>query len=482
MTLLNVNDVTIELFDVSGNNLSVVEGITEISFSKTIDDTIGTTQIVIQEAGVDDIVDTLFKKGRELDIIIDADGFNKNRLGRLIVQDYSIDYANNPNGITTVDVECESYVFSKLRDRKISINLRDENIETAVQTILDSKTGLDINLDFRAESLFTVNGSYSFEPLLNVIGNIVTDQYQLKFEDKTLIVDDLPTTQKNFDINDVANISKDVVGQPVSDIRVEGGQVNIEIDDAKQETQTDRRKLLDVNGGSKIFSTPLVVNTNSEVTAVNLATRGNSTNFDGTLNARLHPDQNGEPKNPGDESSAIATVNLDSNFVGENGTRIEFDENTIKQSVVHLVVTQSVNTSNDNGAIGVAGETIDEFRPSVTKVERSLPIVIKLSNQATRDEYGIRERKIQRDNIQSIQEARQVANRRLVKLSEPEEKITADARAEKIHNIDVLDVLQANSTGKGFEENQIYVVTDVEHTIAGTQLSTSVELLRPSRL
>lgn len=482
--LLNVNSVNLISVNEKTNEEITFSsaGITNLEFEKMLGNNIGLTEIEITTNGTN--LDDELTKGSEFIIEVDVDGLDIDSFQRLRVSDYSVSYANEPTTRRTYSITFEDYVFSILRDRNVTISFTETNIQEAVNQIIDQK-GVDISVDFRPTVDTSITQVFSFESLLSVIGDILPDRLLLKSDNKTLVINELPNSTTQFNISEVRNIEKNIIGQPISDIRVEGGQINTEIDNAEQNEIETQQSLIDSSGNQKTFSVPLNIGTNASVSSVNLQTRGDRDNFAGTLSVRLHSDVNGEPKEPEDPQKSIVERSLDANFVGEDGTKVNFGDNTIKTNVVHLVVSQNGSNLTKSEAFRIAGifDPNGDFLPSVVNVQRSLPIALRVSDEDTREKYGIREKKIKRESLNSLEDARDLGQRRLSELSEPRKEISFLAGSEKIHNLNVLDIIEPNvpsgRTVKGFKRSQ-YIVRDISYNISGTKLETEITVILPS--
>jgi len=279
--------------------------------------------------------------------------------------------------------------------------------------------------------------------------------------------------------SDISNPTYQTTGEPTTRFRVQGGEINIPLDDVGQPNGPEYRSLLGDDGEPRALYVQLDGMPTTEVSRLSLHTR--HTGVDANLVVRLHLDDDGAPRDPTNPSAALAKRTLDGAFVAEDGpTDVLFPDHTFTGDP-WVVVTQS--KGNSGGAFELRAEPSYGFnrpaRPMVTDVRAPQPIVTVVEDEQAVAEYGVREGVISRDSIDSFDEAIQVAESRLSKQSTPREEVTVEARSVATHDLALLDAVDVEMPAL-WTGSKTFLVTERTSVVENSRLKTELTLSQPA--
>lgn len=380
------------------------------------------------------------------------------------------------------DVPLSNYVFSILRDRLFTGRVDDEPVDQAVEEVV-TQSADELSVSFQqpeSASIPTRTATFSGQRALDVVGELTGSETAIYADEETLVLRPMPsTTTTTLTPSDISNPTYQTTGEPTTRFRVQGGEINIPVDGVGQPNGPEYRSLLGDDGEPRALYVQLDRMPTTEVSRLSLHTR--HTGVDANLVVRLHPDDDGEPRDPTDPNAALAKRTLDGNFVAEDGpTDVLFPDHTFTGDP-WVIVTQS--TENSGGAFELRAEPTFGFNrpaaPMVTDVRAPQPIVTVVEDEQAVAEYGVREGVISRDSIDSFDEAVQVGESRLSKQSTPREEVAVEARSAVTHDLALLDVVDLEVPAL-WAGTKTFLVTERTSVLENSRLKTELTLSQPA--
>lgn len=476
-TFQSVNALELRVLGPDGTQVGTFTGddsVIDMSVSSGAGQTIGSGSVTILADSND--ADAI-QMGHRLDVYLDTSGsldlFGSTRIG-----DYDITTKPGP-GPTEVSAELHNYVFSLLRDRQFTGRVSDESARAALERVVNREVPeVNVRQNFLSNGAGPsepVTRTYSSTRVLDLVGDLAPSSLLIGADGTDLLMFPLPDSPgPTLGPDDVSAPSLKISGEPTTRLRVEGGDIDVPA--GPSQPNGPLTKPLAEDGEPVIYTTHLSPTDAGQISRLDLETSHPET--DGKLIARLHPDDDGSPVAPGEQTAAIVAKSLDATFVSPDGTTtIEFPDHSFTGDP-WLVVTQERPDAN-TAPISVAGEErIDDFTPKVMDVKSPLPLSLIVSDDDATAEYGRRDGTVQRDSVSSFGELSNVAESELERRSSPREELTFEARSSTARSVSLLEAVTVDLPSL-FDSPRPFIVTEASHVIENSRVKTELTLTQP---
>lgn len=189
---------------------------------------------------------------------------------------------------------------------------------------------------------------------------------------------------------------------------------------------------------------------------------------DEKLKLRLQADENGSPVEIGSEDSDVDSASWDSDNLPNEGRKdFFFSGNTLPDRDPWLIVETDGDTGHDIAVNSNGVPVFTSYYPH--------PISYEDTSTESIDEYGSREIRIQRDNLDTLAATEDAVQQELARRAWPEKTVSFEANSARAHALETGDIITVDKP----EEDAVgdFIVTEVSHDLdaESVMLQTEVE-------
>lgn len=350
-----------------------------------------------------------------------------------------------------ISAEATDYVGDILSNRSITETYIDEDVGYIIRDIVSEKvTEVDASNvpDFGVTTDAFFQSRDCFDAIINLAAKadciLQTQGEELHIDP----IDDLPYA---FDLEplDYTLPWQTRVGDDVENVvRVDSG-VSRQLESAN-ENQSDLVRVTDTNR----FSTTLRAR-KSQIHSTAIYVDAVADNEE--LRLRVQADEGGAPIAPNDEDSDIVNASWPAGNLPDGGWKsFFFADHTLPERDVWLIIESSGTEGHDIG-VDVNGDlSYRSYYPH--------PLNFEVAHQESINEYGVREVRIERDNLETIVATRDAARSELARRAFPGKTITFSADSGRAHGLSPGDVIGVNNP----EEDAVgdFIVVEVDRTFS----------------
>lgn len=241
-------------------------------------------------------------------------------------------------------------------------------------------------------------------------------------------------------------------------IRIDGSEER-EIDD-EQLDKTDYTTVTDENRLTFQISTR-----KSSIEAIDIWTRRGANE---NITVRLQKDDGGQPIDVDDRTSDIKSRTLSHEFISEDDfTEFIIPDHILPEPNPWIIIQTDGDEGHD---IGVDSEGTPAY-----KAWYSYTITVRRNDRDSINTYRERHHRIKDDSVTGFEVARDVAEQHLDHYSVPEKKVTIPAESERMHKLQVADVIELNfPREKAVGE---FIVSNKSDSYEGNKLQTTIEAI-----
>lgn len=202
----------------------------------------------------------------------------------------------------------------------------------------------------------------------------------------------------------------------------------------------------------------------SQIHSVELRTRKVS---DEDLHVRLQADEGGAPIAINDGDSDIAeTQRKEDNITGEGWTTFFLPDHTLPDRDPWLIVETSGSEGHDIGVNTSGTPTYRSFYPH--------PLNFESSDTDSIREYGLRELRITRENLDTLSAARDAVRAELARRAWPSKTVSFEAASARAHSLQPGDIIHVDNPSVDATGDFIVVETGRTYDSATIELETKI--------
>lgn len=352
-------------------------------------------------------------------------------------------YSYSGEGTRAVSLDAEPFVFGVLGSlgRKVDNAFRNRSVTYIAKTIIEDEAPV---LDTSGIDTFstTYDVEYDGTPLLKALAELAdVVNAVLSGQGKTVYLQDIDSIPNQWTAND-----DDFEGgwevDPVDDhvwnhIRIEGGSDN-DIGD-QQLTQSSYQTVTESNRISKQISLP-----KSRTDEIRIWT--NPTGSQENLTVRVQEDKNGSPTDITDQTKDLVNKELSQELLTHDGfTTFLLKPTILPDSEPWLIIESGGMNGQDIG--------VDSNGVPTHKSFYFYPIITERQNQASINEYRRREKRIEQENITTVETALELAQSKLRHHNMPRKEFSTNAGSIRAHRLSPAEILsldfpEETATGK----------------------------------
>lgn len=365
---------------------------------------------------------------------------------------------------TTIDLQCEDFVFGVMAMRIVYNVFEDTQISGSSSAVLETllsnkapeiKTGLIGTISENTDVF--ING----KNLLDAVMDLARDgDAVLASKDQSIVFTPESDINSKFDLKKSDTFTESVrvnTDNIANNVRIDGGKGH-DVDTS----QTNHSNTITVTSTNNV--THQIKTRKSEIDRINLYTKADRTAGDSII-IRLQKDAGGAPIAPNDESSDIVKKQLSSEFLATDGwTKFIMPKHTLPEPQPWMILESDGSTGQDIGA--------DANGNPAFKAHYPYPVSIRLEDRESQEEYRERETRIKDESLATFTAAKRVAEAKLQHDSEPERELNFEAKSDRAHNLDPGEAINANfpditATGD-------YIVSQIKYDYSGSELRTDI--------